>query len=827
MYERSAIVLERYFHNLFGYFSQNNLKVNFENYCSLVEKLEKYEQSYEQELTAIQEFEYITEKLQTIQKTQEKLYKKSAKLEYNRNILFNNIEDDPENIEHCMLKIENDVDKVVENFKHLRTDFISALNEYSEKSSFLAKSKKSKKEAEKLFKKILEETQENIDNINEFALEVARNFNEAETKEKLLKLMLDNGKSEKIPFDEDVITLAIELGIDIEKKEVQCYIDAYDSILKIFFEIEREEIKIEKYKRKLRNAKVILNFLAAEKEYLVQFLDYERMMSISGKRMHKKLMEQACENFKVDVAQIRNLYELIEREITNKSTQKIYKELYNKSYLLQMSREEESLKKEKNKVDSAVATVLGSNYWRIEGIKNIYTVFYKDISKVFGRYLDEFDVPKDEEIESVESKQTVREEVIQEVPKYKAENIEIAEEVSEEELPQLFTEEEVEPEIENFVEKIVTKVSKIEEPKIDLFKMIDELDDHYEEEPVKEIKSTRISKIKEVEPTKKSIEIEEAKVEEPKKVVNTRKSVEPKVSMEETISVDPVKIRKTRVEKIKEEIQEKKSGITFEIDEEKELEKLAEEIKALKQESKKVDKKAEKLDDISIIEPVKERKTRKEKIKEENENVSIIEPVKERKSRRDRIKEEEENKKIEKAKIKEMKKEQAKIKEESRKKKKEEVEIIEAEEVVENISAIEPVKERKSRKERIKEEEENKKKVSKVKEEPKEKKKKIQIIEEVESEDIEEETIKFEKIEEELIEENVSNIEEIEEISEDELYGEEESLFGNIKNTRNSRRKNLDLEMLEQLEAKNKSSKKGIFNSLIKMNSNKGKRVAD
>ena len=61
--------------------------------------------------------------------------------------------------------------------------------------SAIMKSDNPKKEAEKLFKKIFEETQENIDNINEFALEVARNFNEAETKEKLLKLMLDNGKS--------------------------------------------------------------------------------------------------------------------------------------------------------------------------------------------------------------------------------------------------------------------------------------------------------------------------------------------------------------------------------------------------------------------------------------------------------------------------------------------------------------------------------------------------------------------------------------------------------------------------------------------------------
>ena len=42
MYERSAIVLERYFSTLLRYTSEFNLQDNFDNYCNLVQKLEKF-----------------------------------------------------------------------------------------------------------------------------------------------------------------------------------------------------------------------------------------------------------------------------------------------------------------------------------------------------------------------------------------------------------------------------------------------------------------------------------------------------------------------------------------------------------------------------------------------------------------------------------------------------------------------------------------------------------------------------------------------------------------------------------------------------------------
>ena len=77
MYERSAIVLERYFNKIFGYDMQNNLKTNFNDYCNLVESLEKYKDVSEEEEKIMQEYDSIANNIRDIQKTQENLYKKN------------------------------------------------------------------------------------------------------------------------------------------------------------------------------------------------------------------------------------------------------------------------------------------------------------------------------------------------------------------------------------------------------------------------------------------------------------------------------------------------------------------------------------------------------------------------------------------------------------------------------------------------------------------------------------------------------------------------------------------------------------------------------
>ena len=64
MYERSAIVLERYFENLFGFNKQYNLKENYKNYAEFLEEFEKYQESINNEETIIKEFDEVANEME-------------------------------------------------------------------------------------------------------------------------------------------------------------------------------------------------------------------------------------------------------------------------------------------------------------------------------------------------------------------------------------------------------------------------------------------------------------------------------------------------------------------------------------------------------------------------------------------------------------------------------------------------------------------------------------------------------------------------------------------------------------------------------------------
>ena len=397
MYERSAIVLENYIYKSFGYNEVNNIKNNFDNYCELIEKLDLFQNTYAKEQTAIQEFENISNEIKNIQTSAEKLYKKGAKLEYNRNILFGNIAQNIEETEKCIINIEEDIEKNYQNLKELRESFINAIRDYKDKKEYLSNCKKDRKSAEDEYNISLNSLKEEFYGINTDNIKYIKDFvtsENEEEKESLISVLNKNGKGEKNPFDENVISNAAVLGIDIAKKEAICYMQIYDKTNKLLKDIESESIRIDKYQEYAKNAKAKLGFLFAEKEYLVQFLDNERLTVIHGKKTHEKLMKEACDNLLVDVKQINNLYELILRETTGKPTKRAYKELYNKSYLIDIEEKEAIFKKEKFKVNTSAGALINLNYWRIEGIKSIYTVFYNTISEVFGKDLVEFDVPK-------------------------------------------------------------------------------------------------------------------------------------------------------------------------------------------------------------------------------------------------------------------------------------------------------------------------------------------------------------------------------------------------------------------------------------------------
>ena len=218
----------------------------------------------------------------------------------------------------------------------------------------------------------------------------------------IVELLSKNGKSEKVPFFSKVLENAAKERTIIAKIEANLYLNIYDKTKKILTEIENETIKLGKAEKLARDTEVKLAFLEAEKEYIVTFLDNERMTVINGKKTHERLMEDACKNFEKDIEQIGNLYELVLRETTNKSTKKAYKELYNKDYLRKIEEKEKDFEEEVTNVKVNIGTVINSNYWRIEGIKNIYKVFQEEISEKFNKDLSEFRIEEPDEIEQTE-----------------------------------------------------------------------------------------------------------------------------------------------------------------------------------------------------------------------------------------------------------------------------------------------------------------------------------------------------------------------------------------------------------------------------------------
>ncbi len=417
MYERSAIVLERYFENLLDYRREFNLRDNFNNYCELIEKLDKFQLNYQKEVAATESYNESLRKIKSIQLAQEKLYKKSAKMEYSRNLLFSNVDGKVDDTRKCIEKIEADVEKNIEAMKENKENLLQAMTEFNDRKFDLSKCKRYKKMAENEYNEIYEVAYRNFQGISADNIGAAKSFAKFDDSENIIETLDKNGKDEKIPFNEGVIESATTFGIEVAKKEVLSYLVIYDKMGKLLNEIANGSARIELHKKYARNEKAKVDFILASKDYMSQFLDYERMTIIHGRKSHNRLMCEACENFNTDVIQINNLFELLVREITNKATKKAYKELYNKSYIKDIKNKEEKFKKEKNRVNLNTATLINSNYWRIDGIKNIYTVFYRNVSEVFGKEVAEFEIPQDTDDDTAEESPKAVKAVEDEKPK--------------------------------------------------------------------------------------------------------------------------------------------------------------------------------------------------------------------------------------------------------------------------------------------------------------------------------------------------------------------------------------------------------------------------
>lgn len=404
MYERSAIVLEKYFNKIFGFNEKNNLKNLYNSYKNIIEETCKYQEIIEEEEKQIEQFDQIANEIRNIQQEQKKLYKSNIKLEEDRNKLFDDLDEDPALLEKKLEKIGQTILSNNERLEELKNGFTENLNEFNERQKERNKCSKSRRLEESAHIQLIEEVKKELQEIDINKIKELKQFASAETlddiKKEIAEIMISNGKDEKVKFNEDVVEKSVNARTKIAQKEAESYILVYDKTKRLLNEIENEDVKLDKYQKTLRDVSVKLEFLKAEKEYIVSFLDNERMTAINGLKAHKVMMAEACEKFELDIEQFENLYQLVLREIAGKSTKKAYNELYNKEYLKNIEEKEKNFEEAINNIKLKAGTIINSNYWRIDGIKNIYEVFQNEITTKFGKDLSEYQLEElEEEIE--------------------------------------------------------------------------------------------------------------------------------------------------------------------------------------------------------------------------------------------------------------------------------------------------------------------------------------------------------------------------------------------------------------------------------------------
>lgn len=402
MYERSAIVLERYFENIFGFNKENNLKTNCQNYDQIVKIIKDYKNTTEEEEKVISKFDEVATKIEEIQRKQSKLHESNVELEEQRNKLFNDLGENPSTLDEKLEKIEDKIEKNNEELKELRSLYVNAMVLFTERQKERNKHARVRRTVESDYLNQIKNANKSFESIDKIDVKKVQDFIKIENdkiEQSVLTTMTKNGESERVPFSKSVFEKAAEARIEIAKKEAELYINVYAKTKKILTEVENENIRLSKAEKLVKDTGVKLTFLEAEKEYIVLFLDNERMTAINGKKTHEILMEEACKNFDADMKQINNLYELILKETTDKATKKAYNDLYNKNYLRKIEEKEKDFEEEVTNIKVNIGTVINSNYWRIEGIKNIYKVFQEEVTEKFNKDLSEYKIEEIDEEE--------------------------------------------------------------------------------------------------------------------------------------------------------------------------------------------------------------------------------------------------------------------------------------------------------------------------------------------------------------------------------------------------------------------------------------------
>lgn len=408
MYERSAIVLENYFGKILGLNKENNLKNNYDNYNRMIDEIKEYQRIIGEEESVIEKFDESASEIEGIQNKEKKIHEINVKVEEERNELFNDLSENTSSIDQKLQKIEETIDRNNENLKELREKYVKALIIFIERQRERNKYARMHRTSETSYLSLLKQVNISFEKFDTKQIQNAKKFidNYKIYNDELIEIMLKNGRNERVPFDEEVIKIAVEERSKIAKEETELYISIYERMKRLLAEVNSSgTVKLAKSEKVLRDVSVKLAFLQAKKEYIVVFLDNERMSAMNGKKAHSRLMDDACKNFILDIKQIDNLYELVKKETMGKATKKAYKELYNKTYLKDIEEKEKDFEEEATNIKINMGTLINSNYWRIEGIKNVYNTFQEEVSEKFDKDLSEYRI---EEINDVveEKKET-------------------------------------------------------------------------------------------------------------------------------------------------------------------------------------------------------------------------------------------------------------------------------------------------------------------------------------------------------------------------------------------------------------------------------------
>lgn len=401
MYERSAIVLENYFGKILGLNKENNLKNNYDNYNRMIDEIKEYQRIIGEEESVIEKFDESASEIEGIQNKEKKIHEINVKVEEERNELFNDLSENTSSIDQKLQKIEETIDRNNENLKELREKYVKALIIFIERQRERNKYARIHRTSETSYLSLLKQVNISFEKFDTKQIQNAKKFidNYKIYNDELIEIMLKNGRNERVPFDEEVIKIAVEERSKIAKEETELYISIYERMKRLLAEVNSSgTVKLAKSEKVLRDVSVKLAFLQAKKEYIVVFLDNERMSAMNGKKAHSRLMDDACKNFILDIKQIDNLYELVKKETMGKATKKAYKELYNKTYLKEIEEKEKDFEEEATNIKINMGTLINSNYWRIEGIKNVYNTFQEEVSEKFDKDLSEYRI---EEINDV------------------------------------------------------------------------------------------------------------------------------------------------------------------------------------------------------------------------------------------------------------------------------------------------------------------------------------------------------------------------------------------------------------------------------------------